>query len=73
MVVATLKQLSALFNNIFMGSVYRAVFLAAYFAFLHLPNMAPHTVSTFDHSKHLAANDITFTSKKKSENGHQMV
>ena len=61
--VATLKQLSALCSNIFMGSVYRAVFLVAYFAFLRLLNMAPHMVSTFDHSRHLTANDVTFTSK----------
>ena len=61
--VATLKQLSVLCSNIFMGSVYRAVFLVAYFAFLRLLNKAPHTVSTFDHSRHLTANDITFTNK----------
>ena len=47
----------------FMGSVYKAVYLVAYFGFLRLSNTAPHSMGLFDASRHLTAQDVTFTSK----------
>ena len=46
-----------------MGSVYKAVFLVAYFGFLRLSNLAPHSIGLFDASRHLTARDVTFTQK----------
>ena len=63
MSIETLKRVATLCKNVFMGSVYRAVFLVAYFGFLRLSNMAPHSVSLFDPTRHLTAADVTFTKK----------
>ena len=43
--------------------VFRAAFLLGFFAFLRLSNLVPHAVAEFDHTRHLAGNDIFFTHK----------
>ena len=43
------------------GLVYRAVFLTGFFAFMRLFNLAPHSLSTFDPSRHLTGHDVFFT------------
>ena len=43
--------------------VYRAVFLTGFFAFMRLSNLAPHSFSTFDPSRHLTGHDVFFTKK----------
>ena len=62
MTVDQLKQLSELCGHIYMGPVYRAIFLVAFFGFLHLLNMAPHSQKSFDPSRHITAQDVYFTS-----------
>ena len=43
------------------GTLYKAVFLVAYFGFLCLSNIAPHSVMLFDCNRHLTAGDLIFT------------
>ena len=45
------------------GVVYRAVFLTGFFAFMRLSNLGPHSLSTFDPSRHLIGHDVFFTKK----------
>ena len=45
------------------GVVYRAVFLTGCFAFFRLSNLAPHSPSSFDPSRHLIGHDVFFTNK----------
>ena len=45
------------------GVVYRAVFLTGFFAFFRLSNLVPHSVSSFDPSRHLTGHDVFFTPK----------
>ena len=42
------------------GSVYRAVFLMGFFAFLRLSNLTPHAIARFDCTRHLTGEDIFF-------------
>ena len=41
--------------------VFSAVFLLAFFCFLRLSNMVPHSFSGFDVSRHLARDNIIFS------------
>ena len=43
--------------------VYMAVFLTGFFAFFRLSNLAPHSLSSFDPSRHLIGHDVFFTKK----------
>ena len=61
MSIEVLQSVATLCKQIFMGSVYKAVFLVAYFGFLRLSNIAPHSIPLFDDSRHLTAGDVTFT------------
>ena len=45
-----------------MGEVFKAVFLLAFFGFFHLSNLCPHSLSSFEFTRHLAAGDIFFDS-----------
>ena len=40
--------------------LYRAIFLLAYFGFLRMSNIAPHSLAEFDSSKHFLRQDIIF-------------
>ena len=46
-----------------MGPIFKAIFLVAFFGFFRLSNLAPHSFSSFDISRHLAAGDIFFSKK----------
>ena len=61
MSVKVLKHLVSLCDGLVMGFVYKAVFLVGFFGFLRLSNIAPHSLTSFDASRHLAAGDIVFT------------
>ena len=61
MSVKVLKHLVSLCDGLFMGFVYKAVFLLGFFGFLRLSNIAPHSLTSFDASRHLAAGDVFFT------------
>ena len=40
--------------------IFRAIFLTAYFGFLRMSNMAPHSLKKFDSSKHFLRRDVQF-------------
>ena len=61
MSIEVLQRVATLCSRMSMGLVYRAVILVAYFGFLRLSNMAPHSVSSFDPTRHLTPQDVTFT------------
>ena len=44
-----------------MGRIFKALFLLAFFGFLRLSNIAPHSLNSFDSSRHLTAGDIVLT------------
>ena len=50
-------------DTVYLGSVFKAVFLLAFFGFLRLSNIAPHSLTSFDSSRHLCAGDLIFTKK----------
>ena len=62
MSLEVLKQLINECNFIYAGKVFQAIFLIAFFGFLRISNLAPHSVGAFDPSKHLTLADITFNS-----------
>ena len=41
-------------DYIYMGKVFKAVFLVAFLGFFRLSNLAPHSFSAFDFTRHLA-------------------
>ena len=43
--------------------VFRAIFLTGFFGFFRLSNLAPHSILTFDPSRHLTGHDLFFTRK----------
>ena len=51
--VETLTKLIRLCDSIYMGKIFKAVFLLAFFGFLRLSNIAPHSLNSFDSSRHL--------------------
>ena len=61
MSVKTLKHLISLCDGLLNGFVYKAVFLLGFFGFLRLSNIAPHSLTSFYASRHIAAGDVFFT------------
>ena len=59
--VETLLKIVHCCDTLYMGPIFKTVFLVAFFVFLRLSNIAPHLFSTFDISRHLAAGDIFFS------------
>ena len=47
-------------DRLYMRTVFKAVFLVAFFGFFRLSNLAPHSFTAFDFSRHLAGGDIFF-------------
>ena len=43
------------------GQIYKAIILMDFFAFLHLSNLCPHSITSFDPSRHLTGADLVFT------------
>ena len=42
-------------------TIFKALYLFTYFSFLRLSNILPHTVATFDGSRHLCVGDLIFS------------
>ena len=59
----TLHKIVCCCDTFYMGPIFKAVFLVAFFGFFRLSNLAPHSFSSFDISRHLAAGDIFFSKK----------
>ena len=45
-------------DSLYMGEVYKAVFLTAFLVFLDFPIYAPHSSTTFDFTRHIAGGDV---------------
>ena len=43
-------------------TLFRAIFLTAFFGFLRMSNIAPHSSSKFDHNRHFLRRDLIFAS-----------
>ena len=72
--VETLLKIVHCCDTLYMGPIFKAVFLVAFFGFFRLSNIAPHSFSTFDISRHLAAGDIFFSKNfyRKESNGPRL-
>ena len=61
----SLEDLNALIRQctfISHGSVFKSIFLTAFFGFYRISNLAPHSLTSFDVTRHLTLCDITFKS-----------
>ena len=63
MSIHMLRKLIKMCDQVPCGSVFKAVFLIAFFGFLWISNIAPHSASIFDSSGNLTLNDITISNK----------
>ena len=61
--LSNLRRISRACLDIPHGLVYKAVFLTRFFAFFRLSNLAPHSLASFDPSRHLTGHDVFFTQK----------
>ena len=59
--VEILQKIVHCCDTLYMGPIFKAIFLVAFFGFFRLSNLAPHSFSSFDISRHLAAGDIFFS------------
>ena len=64
MSLETLKQLIQACRILPSYLTFRAIFLMAFFGFLRISNIAPHSYSQFDPSRHLTPADIIFKKSK---------
>ena len=58
-----LEKISLACENLEFPKVFRAIFLTGFFGFLRLSNLAPHSLATFDHTRHLTGQDLFFNDK----------
>ena len=56
--IPMLHKIIAICDTMYMGQVFKALYLLAFFSFLRLSNIVPHAISQFDPSRHLARGDI---------------
>ena len=56
----TLYDISRACDSLRDPPLFRAIFLVAFYGFLHMSNMAPHSVKAFDSSKHFLRQDLIF-------------
>ena len=61
--LAVLNDVVLQCDSMYLGEVFKAVFLLAFFFFLRLSNIAPHSLTSFDSSRHLCAGDLIFTKR----------
>ena len=61
--LAMLEQISQSCAQLNFPEVFRAIFLTGFFGFFRLSNLAPHSILTFDPSRHLTGQDVFFTKK----------
>ena len=61
--LSRLESISTACDTFHCAEVLRAVFLTAFFGFFRLSNLAPHSISAFDSSRHLTGKDLFFTKK----------
>ena len=58
--VPLLKSIVQLCDPMYMGQIFKAVYLLSFFSFLRLSNLVPHAIVQFSPLKHLAQGDLIF-------------
>ena len=58
--IEMLSHIALQCDRMYMGTIFKAVFLTAFFSFLRISNLVPHSISTFDHMRQLARGDVIF-------------
>ena len=58
-----LEKISLACESLKSPKVFRAIFLTGFFGFLRLSNLAPHSLATFDYTRHLTGQDLFFNDK----------
>ena len=58
--ITTLYHISRACDTLSDPALYRALFLTAFFGFLRMSNLAPHSSAKFDHTRHLLRQDLFF-------------
>ena len=58
--IDTLQLIVRLCDSTYMGQVFKAVYTVAFFSFLRLSNLVPHSTKLFSPLYHLARGDIIF-------------
>ena len=56
-----LKDICATCDTMFLGHIFKAVYLTAFFSFLRIFNLVCHSLSSFSHIKQLARADVIFS------------
>ena len=59
--VTLLKALIAKCEMTYMGDIFKAVYLLAFFGFLRLSNLVPHSLNSYSHLRQLSKGDFFFT------------
>ena len=58
--IDTLQLIVRMCDSMYMGQIFKAVYTLAYFSFLRLSNLVPHTIAQYSPLYHLARADIIF-------------
>ena len=56
--IPMLHKIISICDTMYMGQVFKALYLLAFYSFLRLSNIVPHAINSFDPSRHLAKGDI---------------
>ena len=56
--VHMLQRIVQVCDTMYMGQIYKAIYLLASFSFFRLSNLVPHSIHQFDPSRHLAQGDV---------------
>ena len=59
-----LLQIITVSDHLQFPLVYKSLYLLAFFSFLRLSNILPHTMKTFDKSRHLCVGDVIFADQR---------
>ena len=60
--VDMLRALVKKCDETYLGKIFKAMYLLAFFSFLRLSNLVPHSLTTFCFRKHLTQDDLFFKS-----------
>ena len=61
--LSMLEKISKACDDLSFPQVFRSIFLTVFFGSFRLSNLAPHSISTFDPTRHLTGHDLFFTKK----------
>ena len=58
--IPLLKNISLTCDSMYLGHIFKAVYLVALFSFLRISNLVSHSIATYSHLKQLARADVIF-------------